>query len=74
MDVKIKINKYISNSKRKLENPMEKRREFHKKNIKEFEKFFMINFDFSGERSFRNLCEILKALFLRKQKDYIKAC
>ncbi len=52
---------------------IEGRMDFHQKNIMEFQRFQVIDVDFSSKRSFTEVSQQLKPFYLRKQVEYGRA-
>ncbi len=67
-----KIRKFIDNSKARWTEERE-REQFHWKNIEEFNKYLLINLDFTNNQSIIDLKDQLKGLYIKKIKDFKKA-
>lgn len=65
-DIFTKIGKYISNSQAKLDLE-EDRKDFHLKNIQEFEKIKSLDLDFFKERSFKEMSREIEKMYLKKK-------
>ena len=67
-----KIRKFIHNSQARATEERE-REHFHRKNIEEFNKYLLLNLDFTNNQSIIDLKDQLKGLYLKKIKDFKKA-
>jgi hypothetical protein len=70
--LRVKIGKYINNSMEKMELE-EERKEFHSKNIREFERFLQIDVNFRERRTFSEVAQQMRGFYIRKQIEFSKA-